>query len=133
MRSETIRINIFKEMLDRQNKVYRVGTQLFIDGVNSKVRLVWKYLQDLKVSVTFMSKRNESIKIKIIFVHLQVRHFLRELAMLSTSPLIASRTRLPMHSFYKPRGDNIKALGVFEDTSLGMLHSKNKIFDQGKP
>ena len=51
MGNETVSINIFKEMLEMQNKAYRAATQLFMDDIKSEMRSIRKDLEDVKMSV----------------------------------------------------------------------------------
>ena len=106
-------------MLDMQNKAYRAATQLFMDDIKSEMRSIRKDLEDVKMSVAFMSKDNDSMKVEMKSVDLQIRKLSTKMDHVE-GVTIDSFEDMAAHVDYlenQSRRNNIKVLGVPEDTS----------------
>lgn len=116
---ETVKVSIFKEMLDMQNKAYLAATQLFMDDIKTKMRSIRKDLEDVKLSVAFMSKDNDSIKVEMKSVDLQMKRLSAKMDHVE-GVTIDSFEDMATHVDYlenQSRRNNIKVLGVPEDTN----------------
>ena len=89
-------INIFKEMLDMQNKAHRAATQLPMEDIKSEIWSIRKNLKDVNVSVAFMSKDNDSMKMEMKSVNLHIRKWSTKMEHIGASPVTTLMAWLPM-------------------------------------
>ncbi len=112
-------MKIFKEMLEMQNKAYRAMTQVFMDDMKSEIREIRKDLEDVKMSVAFISKDNDSLKVEMKSVDLQIKNLSNKIEHVE-GVTIDSFEDMADHVDYlenQSRRNNIKLLGVPEDSN----------------
>ena len=121
--TETVTLAIVKQLLESQDKAYRATIQLFMEDVRGELKSLRKDLDDVKLSVSFLSKEYDTAKVESkesdSRIHACIDKLTRKINQVEDDTM-ASVEDMADHASYlenQSRRNNVKIIGVPESSS----------------
>ena len=121
--TEKVTLAIVKQLLESQDKAYRATIQLFMEDVRGELKSLRKDLDDVKLSVSFLSKEYDTAKVESkesdSRIHACIDKLTRKINQVEDDTM-ASVEDMADHASYlenQSRRNNVKIIGVPESSS----------------
>ena len=121
--TETVTLAIVKQLFESQDKAYRATIQLFMEDVRGELKSLRKDLDDVKLSVSFLSKEYDTAKVESketdSRIYLSIDRLTRKINQVEDDTM-ASVEDMADHASYLEKQsmrNNVKIIGVPESSS----------------
>ena len=116
-KNEFVTMSILKDMMELQDKAYKFTVKTFTDEIKAEIKEIRKEVEDLKLSVKFVSANHDDFKTQLGKIDDEIRGVYRQVEGLNTNLNDGLEDMEWKHEYLEnqSRRNNIKITGVVED------------------
>ena len=116
-KNEFVTMSILKDMMELQDKAYKFTVKTFTDEIKAEIKEIRKELEDLKLSVKFVSTSHDDFKTQLGKIDDEIRGVYRQVKGLNTNLTDGPEDMELKHEYLEnqSRCNNIKITGVVEN------------------
>ena len=118
-KNEFVTMSILKDMMELQDKGYKFTVKTFTDQIKAEIKEIRKEVEDLKLSVNFVSANHDDFKTQLGKIDDEIRGVYRQVEGLNTNLNDGLEDMEWKHEYLEnqSRRNNIKITGVVEDNN----------------